>query len=181
MPGVVGSSETIELIPRGGHGTPRIPRSLTAHWNPERAIEGRRRAVARPPGPTYECARNGRGMETLPAPPCSAFGGETFDDQGPAPPGHVPAQTPIRLLPGKRKRPARRRGAFADLKGRRPTLPPGLPGSTIGAGGLNFSVRNGKRCFPSAIATGMSVAAGARGAAPQDQDNRNERRAKLAI
>ena len=37
--------------------------------------------------------------------------------------------------------------------GRRPTLPPGLPGSTIGAGGLNFSVRNGKRCDPSAIAT----------------------------
>ena len=30
--------------------------------------------------------------------------------------------------------------------GQRPTLPPGLPGSTIGAGGLNFSVRNGKRC-----------------------------------
>ena len=25
--------------------------------------------------------------------------------------------------------------------------------STIGAGGLNFSVRNGKRCFPTAIAT----------------------------
>jgi hypothetical protein len=37
---------------------------------------------------------------------------------------------------------------------RRPTLPPGLPCSTIGAGGLNFSVRNGKRCFPSANATG---------------------------
>src|SRR6185369_17570404 len=37
--------------------------------------------------------------------------------------------------------------------GQRPTLPPGLPGSTIGAGGLNFSVRNGKRCFPSAVAT----------------------------
>ena len=35
----------------------------------------------------------------------------------------------------------------------RPTLPQGLPSSTIGAGGLNFSVRNGKRCFPSAIAT----------------------------
>ena len=40
--------------------------------------------------------------------------------------------------------------------GRRPTLPPGFPGSTIGAGGLNFSVRNGKRCSPSAIAAGKS-------------------------
>ena len=38
----------------------------------------------------------------------------------------------------------------------RPTLPPGDPGSTIGAGGLNCSVRNGKRCFPSAKATGKS-------------------------
>ena len=31
--------------------------------------------------------------------------------------------------------------------GRRPTLPPSS-GSTIGAAGLNFSVRNGKRCAP---------------------------------
>jgi len=36
---------------------------------------------------------------------------------------------------------------------RRPTLPRGRPRSTIGAGGLNFSVRNGKRCDPSAKAT----------------------------
>ena len=35
---------------------------------------------------------------------------------------------------------------------RRPTLPRGRPRSTIGAGGLNFSVRNGKRCDPSAMA-----------------------------
>ena len=37
---------------------------------------------------------------------------------------------------------------------RRPTLPPGDPSSTIGAGGLNGSVRNGKRCDPSAMVTG---------------------------
>ena len=37
--------------------------------------------------------------------------------------------------------------------GRRPTLPRSLPRSTIGAGGLNFSVRNGKRCIPAAIVT----------------------------
>ncbi len=36
---------------------------------------------------------------------------------------------------------------------RRPTLPPRYQGSTIGAGGLNFRVRNGNGCFPSAIAT----------------------------
>jgi hypothetical protein len=31
--------------------------------------------------------------------------------------------------------------------------PTGRPRSTIGAGGLNFSVRNGKRCIPAAIVT----------------------------
>ena len=36
---------------------------------------------------------------------------------------------------------------------RRPTLPGGFPPSTIGAERLNGSVRNGKRCFPLAIAT----------------------------
>ena len=36
---------------------------------------------------------------------------------------------------------------------RRPTLPPGDPGSTIGAEGLNGRVRNGNGCLPLAIAT----------------------------
>ncbi len=39
----------------------------------------------------------------------------------------------------------------SSKKGRRPTLP--LLRSTIGAAGLNFSVRNGKRWDPCAIAT----------------------------
>jgi hypothetical protein len=39
---------------------------------------------------------------------------------------------------------------------RRPTLPGPLGPSTIGAEGLNCSVRNGKRCFPLAKATGKS-------------------------
>src|ERR1700730_8083475 len=37
---------------------------------------------------------------------------------------------------------------------RRPTLPGGLPPSTIGAGRLNFRVRNGNGCDPAAMATG---------------------------
>jgi hypothetical protein len=37
---------------------------------------------------------------------------------------------------------------------RRPTLPGPCEPSTIGAEGLNCSVRNGKRCFPLAVATG---------------------------
>ena len=44
--------------------------------------------------------------------------------------------------------------AFNDKNRRRPTLPGGCPPSTIGAGGLNFSVRNGKRCFPAAMTAG---------------------------
>src|SRR5207237_9392236 len=48
------------------------------------------------------------------------------------------------------------RGAVAlQLKNRqRPTLPGPRGPSTIGAEGLNCSVRNGKRCFPLAKATG---------------------------
>src|SRR5262245_31623417 len=48
------------------------------------------------------------------------------------------------------------RVAFMEKIRQRPTLPHGYPSSTIGAGGLNDSVRNGKRCGPSAIATGIS-------------------------
>src|SRR6476619_6759977 len=46
-------------------------------------------------------------------------------------------------------------GGFEVKDRRRPTLPGGCPPSTIGAEGLNGSVRNGKRCFPLAIATEM--------------------------
>ena len=37
---------------------------------------------------------------------------------------------------------------------RRPTLPGGYPPSTIGAGGLNFRVRDGNGCDSAAMATG---------------------------
>src|ERR671924_1612615 len=45
------------------------------------------------------------------------------------------------------------RGFFYAETRRRPTLPPRLRGSTIGAGGLNFRVRNGNGCLPSAMIT----------------------------
>src|SRR5438034_11272978 len=44
-------------------------------------------------------------------------------------------------------------GSCEGMFRQRPTLPPRLQGSTIGAGGLNFRVRNGTGCIPSAIAT----------------------------
>ena len=45
------------------------------------------------------------------------------------------------------------------LKGsrQRPTFPPGLPSSIIGARGLNYRVRDGIGCGPSAIATGKKL------------------------
>ena len=47
-----------------------------------------------------------------------------------------------------------RRADVTKKNRRRPTLPGPCGPSTIGAEGLNCSVRNGKRCFPLAIATG---------------------------
>src|SRR5688500_8120579 len=44
-------------------------------------------------------------------------------------------------------------GGFQSKNRRRPTLPGPRGPSTIGAERLNGSVRNGKRCFPLAIAT----------------------------
>ena len=54
--------------------------------------------------------------------------------------------------PKRRKAPAGA-GAFLEEIRRRPTLPGSLPPSTIGAGGLNFRVRNGNGCDPTAMAT----------------------------
>ena len=46
-----------------------------------------------------------------------------------------------------------RRGPLLVRNRRRPTLPGGLPPSTIGAGRLNFRVRDGNGCDPAALAT----------------------------
>ena len=86
---------------------------------------------------------------------------ETGQPDIPGPVRSTPARAtrapgPARL-PRTKKKPRCQAPGLQAVLGRRPTLPPGLPGSTIGAGGLNFSVRNGKRCFPSAIATPMQA------------------------
>jgi hypothetical protein len=47
-----------------------------------------------------------------------------------------------------------------DKSRRRPTLPRGLPLSTIGAGGLNCRVRKGNGCVPTAMATGNLLSRG---------------------
>ena|SRR5215472_9282078 len=48
-------------------------------------------------------------------------------------------------------------GLLSSVFRRCPTLPRGLPRSTIGAEGLNFRVRDGTGCFPFAMAAGNSM------------------------
>src|SRR3954466_6582548 len=72
----------------------------------------------------------------------------------------APGTTKGRLLSGD--------GLVAKLNRRRPTLPGPCGPSTIGAEGLNCSVRNGKRFFPLAIATGTHE----RTLGPADLQNR---------
>ena len=69
----------------------------------------------------------------------------------------VVKQAPAAAAPHNAAGPREDLGAPRGSSSRqRPTLPPRYQGSTIGAGGLNGSVRNGKRCGPSAIATGKT-------------------------
>ena len=76
---------------------------------------------------------------------------------------HHPLQRhcPARIAPGAKKSPAGQGPRGAGW--RRPTLPP-IAGSTIGAGGLNCSVRDGKRWAPPRWppCQGLGTAAGAR-------------------
>ena len=76
---------------------------------------------------------------------------------------------------GKRKgRPEGR--PFHKKSRRRPTLPPRLQGSTIGAGGLNFRVRDGTGCFPSAIATETAERVASHQVHPDELDSEREHR-----
>src|SRR5207248_9903443 len=52
-----------------------------------------------------------------------------------------------KLPPDLQKKEPQNAALFENNR-RLPTLPGGCPPSTIGPGRLNFSVRNGKRCFP---------------------------------
>ncbi len=73
------------------------------------------------------------------------------------------ARDGLRTGPERTKPPrAEAQRGFREKSRRRPTLPGGLPPSTIGAGGLNCRVRNGNGCFPAAMATGNLALSGAR-------------------
>src|SRR3954452_15622154 len=69
-----------------------------------------------------------------------------------SPPPHVPRETKHDGGPARTSmRFGGHRRGWKYVR-RRPTLPPGRPGSTIGADGLSFRVRNGAGRFPVAMA-----------------------------
>ena len=76
----------------------------------------------------------------------------------------VPSKSPAVRGHCNRRGPAHRsaRGRASTRCWRRRTLPPGCPGSTIRAAGLNFRVRDGIGCVPCAMATSKVYLVGAR-------------------
>jgi hypothetical protein len=111
--------------------------------------ESRRRPGDRPVGrvePSRRGRRSGRSPRGRFEPGrcrlCSAATALSFHS------GHV-RHVEFRTLYSTKDRP---KAAFRESNvRRRPTLPRGLPRSTIGAEGLNFRVRNGAGCFPFAM------------------------------
>lgn len=96
-------------------------------------------------------------------PPPAQSPGAKF--QAPTADEHRNRETMLAPKPGRGKAHAGRRGLCSRLFRRRPTLPGGDPPSTIGAGRLNFRVREGNGCDSAAMATGnlaqLSRSAGA--------------------
>ena len=132
-------------------------------------------AEPRSPAPVR---RGGRPDRFRPAPPADPPDARPLDASRPAPDeprrgggGTAPFRffPPVRrfggaamsrIVPGCRDRRAKTKRWTPLVRGprqseirRRPTLPGGLPPSTIGAGGLNFRVRDGNGCDPAAMAT----------------------------
>jgi hypothetical protein len=128
-----------------------------ARGRPRRRLGGRRRR-ARPGGGA------GRGGQCPPSAPPSAglprrarrapprWPATETRPALPVPggPGAMPA---TRRSATQSERPSRALTSLIKKNRRRPTLPGPCGPSTIGAEGLNCSVRNGKRCFPLAKAT----------------------------
>ena len=77
------------------------------------------------------------------------------------PPAGVPARTKRAGSSGRKRRTPRPKAGCSHYEiRRRPTLPGGLPPSTIGADRLNFRVRDGNGCDPVAMVTEISCQRG---------------------
>ncbi len=145
-PGRAGATgHALDLVPQRARSTPlllsrgaRASRSRTRGRPSTPRSTGRVPRVSGSGGIRRKSQDNTRPPHTPTSPP---------EPEHPA--GHAPPPTPH-----NDKRTARQRAIRSQRNRRRPTLPGPCGPSTIGAEGLNCSVRNGKRCFPLAIATG---------------------------
>ena len=141
---VEGAPDPRAARPRGGVVSPAD--LLAAGW-PDRADRGQRAPPA--PEPVAATDRPARPHDRQ-RPPARVHPHRARGDLS-RPAGSVRSARSARTPPSLQT--AARRGRSRKIR-RRPTLPGGLPPSTIGAGGLHFRVRNGNGCFPAAIATG---------------------------
>jgi hypothetical protein len=124
---------------------PRAGAARSAHARRSAA----RRSIARPPrGPDRRTAP-GLGGPGAPHGLAPSPGRRTSSPLGPPLTGRPECRVGM-----PRTTTSRPSGRLVRRNRRRPTLPGPCEPSTIGAVGLNCSVRNGKRCFPHAIATG---------------------------
>ena len=119
-----------------------------AHRQRRRPLHRRRRRV------------DGTHGRRIPGRPCRAHGGD--HRHRPTHP-HVAVAASHRAQRRRTRRapPADRGRSSSEIR-RRPTLPGGLPPSTIGADRLNFRVRDGNGCDPVAMATEISCQGGGR-------------------
>ena len=97
--------------------------------------------------------RSRRTPRTTAAPRGAKKGRARGTENGRAPSTKEAGPPGRRTGPGQRGRAAPVGTALLSQNRRRPTLPGPRGPSTIGAEGLNFSVRNGQRCIPLAITT----------------------------
>jgi hypothetical protein len=183
-PGALGARRAVRPEPGLrlglGRGTPAIgPRRARRLSAPVAAITWERRGPPRSwplpsprPEPRPDAPPGGFGPdrgERLGGPDrLDRAGG--FDPLGPSSSSSIRGAMPRSVTGRSRTRrsaPAGRLRHFGEIQRagalhlreirRRPTLPGGLPPSTIGAGGLHFRVRNGNGCYPAAMATGNLV------------------------
>ncbi len=156
-------------LPDGEGRLPPLPAAPRARRSssPPRAVGGRSLPAGR--GPRDLADRGGAGRPVLGAPAAGLLVGGRGAGRGgrsgcSSPSGRGRREAIAQDYPaGRRPRNAKKApangGLLQEIR-RRPTLPGGLPPSTIGAGGLNFRVRHGNGCNSTAIATGNLLSTG---------------------
>jgi hypothetical protein len=113
--------------------------------------EGRVPPVGGPPTVSRTRHDDQKGAATSAHPLGPAVSHPQDCSQGPSDPAYPCSQLPDFAQKARATATAR---TSHQLSRQRPTLPGSCPPSTIGAGGLNFRVRDGNGCGPTAMVTG---------------------------